>query len=117
MVTKEDLSSEESMTLHAKNLDCLGGIQMYNLTRGQVTFILPSIRHRTPLYLSDAFWLVFELLEVAKDAPMEHRAVWANYCFRYSSLGVSGYILIPEMTKESITNDLRCLTHLWHVRN
>ena len=114
-VSKEDLSLEETVTLDDTDLDPLGGIQIYNLTNGQIVFIPPSIHDRKPQYLADNFGLVFELLEEAKDPPKERRAVQGGYCFKYGSLHVRGYVPIPERMMESIENNLRWLTDVRHV--
>ena len=41
------------------------------------------------------FGMTFEVLEEAKDAPKERRAVQGGYYFKYGSLCVRGYIPIP----------------------
>ena len=114
-MTKEDLSLEETVTSEATDLDPLGGIQIYNVTNGQIVFIPPSIHHRKPQYLADDFGLAFEVLEEAKDAPKERRAVQRGYCFKYGSLHVHRYVPIPERMMESIKKNLRWLTDVRRV--
>ena len=106
-VTKEDLSLEGTVMLDDTDVHPLRGIQIYNLTNGQIVFIPPSIHQRKPQYLADDFGVAFELLEEAKDAPKEFRAVQEGYCFKYGSLHVRGYVPIPDRLMESIENNLR----------
>ena len=49
------------------------------------------------------FGMTFEVLEEAKDAPRERKAVQGGYYFKYGSLCVRGYIPIPERMMEAIT--------------
>ena len=61
------------------------------------------------------FGMTFEVLEEAKDAPKERRAVHGGYYFKYGSLCVRGYIPIPERMMEAIKNNLRWLIDIRHV--
>ena len=96
----------------------LSGALRFKIEQTDKLFSSPRplcIHHRKPQYLADGFRLAFELLEEAKDALKERRAVKGGYCFKYGSLCVCRYVPIPERIMEYMENNLCGLTDIRHV--